>query len=256
MAAGSFEAALAEVLRHEGGYADHPSDPGGATMMGITIGTLEKWRGRPVSKAELRAISRQEAGAIYRARYWLAVRADELPAGLDLAMFDFAVNSGPSRAIRTLQGVLGVRVDGRLGPASRSAVNGSDPAMLISRLCQARLAFLERLPAFAVFGRGWRRRVGAVEAAALRLQRQTIPEATRTSIPQERTTMDISKPFFMSKTVWSNVIGLAAIILSVFGVDTGGIDQAALVESLLQGIAALSFVFSTVFRVIASQKIS
>ncbi len=105
MAAANFERALSLVLKHEGGFADHPADPGGATMMGITQATLAEWRGRPVTKDEVRALSRVEAGAIYRARYWDAVKGDDLPSGLDLAAFDYAVNSGPARAVRTIQGL-------------------------------------------------------------------------------------------------------------------------------------------------------
>lgn len=256
MAKNSFDAALAEVLRHEGGYADHPSDPGGATMMGITITTLENWRNRPVSKSDVRTLQRKEAGDIYRSQYWNAVKGDDLPIGLDLAMFDFAVNSGPSRAIRTLQRVLGIPIDGHLGPSSEIAITRADPVVLIRRLCQARLAFLERLPTFAVFGRGWRTRVGKIESAALRLQRISLPQLSQPSRSQEKNTMEISKPFFMSKTVWSNVIGFAAIVLSVLGVNTSGIDQPALVEHVLQAIAAVSFVCSTVFRLLATQKIA
>lgn len=88
MAAANFERALALVLQHEGGFSDHPSDPGGATMMGITQATLGAWRGQPVTRADIRALSREEARAIYRIRYWNAVAGDELPAGLDLAAFD------------------------------------------------------------------------------------------------------------------------------------------------------------------------
>ena len=98
MTASNFEASLAAVLKHEGGYADHPSDPGGATNLGVTRATLTRWRGRPVSKAEIRALTRAEAAKIYRALYWDEIAGDVLPAGLDFAVFDYCVNSGPGRA--------------------------------------------------------------------------------------------------------------------------------------------------------------
>jgi hypothetical protein len=121
-----FAACLEEVLWHEGGYADNPRDPGGATNLGITIATLGEWRGRAVTKADVKALTREEAAAIYRARYWKRVRGDALPAGLDLAVFDFAVNSGPARAVKALQRELGVAQDGLVGPVTLGALGSHD----------------------------------------------------------------------------------------------------------------------------------
>jgi lysozyme family protein len=170
-----FEACLAHVLRHEGGYVDHPADPGGATNMGITRRTLAEWRGvSPASaldKAEVKALTRAEAARIYRARYWERCAAGEMAAGLDLAVFDFAVNSGPDRAVRMLQGLLGVAVDGIVGPVTRAQLvrqhAGGGTTGLIEALCKRRLEFLMSLSTFATFGRGWRSRVEAVRKATL-----------------------------------------------------------------------------------------
>jgi lysozyme family protein len=167
MAASDFDACLALVLVNEGGWSDDPRDPGGATNRGITRATLARWRGRPVSTAELKALSRAEAAAIYRALYWDAVRADALPKGVDLAVFDHAVNSGPGRAARTLQSALGVAADGDVGPATLAAAAVADPATLIRELCRRRLALLERLATWRHFGRGWRSRIARTEGAAL-----------------------------------------------------------------------------------------
>ncbi len=166
MAAANFAAALDAVLRHEGGYADHPADPGGATNLGVTRATLARWRRRAVSRAEVRALSRTEASAIYRALYWNAVCGDALAAGVDLCIFDHAVNSGPSRAVRTLQKILGVTADGQMGPRTLGCAARHDPLALIHACCRARLSFLERLRTFAVFGRGWTRRVRETERTA------------------------------------------------------------------------------------------
>lgn len=166
MAAANFAAALDAVLRHEGGYADHPADPGGATNLGVTRATLARWRGRAVSKAEVKALTRAEASRIYRAFYWDAVCADALAAGVDLCVFDHAVNSGPLRAVRTLQKILGVTADGLVGPRTLARAAARDPPELIGALCRARLSFLERLGTFAVFGRGWTRRVRETERLA------------------------------------------------------------------------------------------
>lgn len=171
-ASARFSACLAEVLRHEGGFVDHPADPGGATNRGITLATLSDWRGRPVSKSEVRALTVAEAAAIYRARYWDVVQGDRLPPGVDLAVFDFAVNSGPGRAARTLQQVLVVPQDGAIGPVTLAALaRAPGPVTLIIALCDARLRFLRGLPTWPTFGKGWARRVEEVEGAALRVAR-------------------------------------------------------------------------------------
>lgn len=166
-----FERCLAEILRHEGGYVDHPSDPGGATNMGITRKTLARWRKISpwidLPKSSVAALKREEAALIYRANYWNPSRAGDMPAGVDLALFDFAVNSGPDRAVRTLQAALGVAADGEVGPVTLAALRGADLTRLVNDFCDRRLAFLKGLSTFAVFGRGWKRRVSDIRAAAL-----------------------------------------------------------------------------------------
>ncbi|MFC5067811.1 glycoside hydrolase family 108 protein [Flaviflagellibacter deserti] len=169
MASAGFAQALDAVLRHEGGYIDHPSDPGGATNLGVTRATLSRWRGRAVSKAEVRALTRHEAAAVYRAFYWDEIAGDALPPGLDLAVFDYCVNSGPGRAARTLQVIVGTVPDGRIGSVTLAAIEGRPLPELVSAYCRQRLSFLEGLKTFAVFGRGWRRRVRETEALALSL---------------------------------------------------------------------------------------
>lgn len=141
MAESRFERCLAEVLAREGGYVDNPADPGGATNMGITHKTLARWRRVSpwwdLPKSAVRALEREEAACIYRALYWDICRGDALPAGIDLATFDFAVNSGPERALRTLQAVLGVAVDAIVGPetlASAGRMLGMALAPVVSAL--------------------------------------------------------------------------------------------------------------------------
>lgn len=253
MASESFRPALSCVLAQEGGYSDHPDDPGGATMMGITQATLATWRGAPVTKADVRALTRDEAAALYRARYWNAVRGDDLPAGLDLAVFDFAVNSGASRAVRALQRTLGVSVDGVVGPETLAAANARAPSESIRTLCAARLAFLERLSTFPVFARGWMRRIHAVESAA---QKLAMPFPVSPQPEKEKPDMDMAKTIFSSRTVWANAIGMGALALSWLGFDTSSVDKSALTDNLLQAIAALSFVASTLFRVIATKRLA
>lgn len=148
------------ILASEGGYVDHPKDPGGATNMGITHRTLAAWRGRPVTKQDVRNLTRDEALRIYKAQYWDTVKGDQLPAGLDYAVFDYAVNSGPARAARDLQRVLGVAVDGVIGVQTLAAINAHPrPIRLIEDLCERRLNFVKGLSTWSTFGRGWQRRI-------------------------------------------------------------------------------------------------
>lgn len=165
----NFDKAFALTLAHEGGYVDHPDDPGGATNLGITIGTLSKWLGRPATKKEVRALTPETVKPIYKAKYWDKIKGDQLPAGLDYAVYDFAVNSGPIRAAMALQRAVGVADDGNIGPVTLAAVAKHDTRYLIERFCTDRLSFLTRLTNWPVFGRGWRRRVLGVEKEALKM---------------------------------------------------------------------------------------
>lgn len=181
MSATTFERALALVLTHEGGWSDDPADPGGATNLGVTIGTLSLWLGRPATRAEVRALTPATVAPLYRRRFWDAIQGDALPAGLDVALFDFAVNSGPKRAVIGLQRVLGIADDGRLGPVTLAALQGRDRTALIGALCDGRLVFLRALSTWPRFGRGWGRRVEEVRKAALAMAAE--PAALTISIP-------------------------------------------------------------------------
>ena len=165
----NFDECLAFTLRAEGGFSDHPVDPGGATNMGITRATLAAVRGHAVSKADVRALTRDEAADIYRSLYWKAVRGDELPGGVDAVVFDHAVNSGPKAAIRALQGALSFKQDGVLSRRCVLAAQGSDYGALVRKLCTARMDFLRRLSTWLVFRRGWTSRMAALEKMALAL---------------------------------------------------------------------------------------
>lgn len=159
---------LALVLVHEGGYVNHPADPGGATMKGVTQAVYDAWRrkaGKP--KQSVRHIAPDELEGIYRKDYWDKVSGDELPAGLDYAVFDFAVNSGITRASQYLQRLVGVPDDGKIGPRTLEAVSQHDRKVLVNRLCDKRMAFLRGLGTFPVFGKGWTTRVANVRAKAL-----------------------------------------------------------------------------------------
>lgn len=164
----SYSRALALVLEHEGGFVNNPHDPGGATHRGVTQRVYTAWlRARERQPRSVIHITMDEVADIYRDGYWEHIRADEMPPGLDYAVFDYAVNSGPSRAVKHLQQVLGVPADGRVGPVTLGAANDADVDRTINRLCDKRLGFLRRLRIFRFFGRGWSRRVAGVRREAL-----------------------------------------------------------------------------------------
>jgi lysozyme family protein len=170
-----FSRCLAEIFRHEGGYADHSSDPGGATNFGITHKTLARWRKIDpwwkLDKAAVKAMKKPEASEIYKNLFWDRCNGSALVPGIDLALFDYAVNSGPDRAIKGLQRQLAVLVDGYIGPLTLAALEGriakTGAAGLIGVLCDQRIGFLERLATFSIFGRGWTSRVAEIRTAAL-----------------------------------------------------------------------------------------
>ena len=183
MTAANYAEALRRVLAHEGGYTNHPDDPGGPTNFGITIADYRRYVKADASAADVRAMRLDEAKAIYRARYWDAMRCDELPCGLDYSVFDFGVNSGNARAVKYLQRLIGIAPNGEMTKAALAAANKRDAGDLVERLCDARLAFLKGLKTWPVFGKGWGRRVGEVKAVALAMAKAGQAPAAPTPAP-------------------------------------------------------------------------
>ena len=155
----NFEKVLLQILKHEGGWSDHPRDPGGATMKGVTLAVFRRFYGQEMSKDDLRAITDQQLHSIYRKDYWDRCWCDELPEGVDLAVFDTAVNSGPSRSIRFIQKAVDTAVDGAIGPNTLAKILSGEPAELINDMLDERLKFLQSLGTWDDFGKGWSRRV-------------------------------------------------------------------------------------------------
>ncbi len=216
MARETLPEALRLMFGHEGGYVNAKTDSGGPTKYGITHRTLAANRGlKSVTAAQVKALTLAEAEEIYRKSYWTQSGGDLLPAGLDYAAFDFGVNSGPSRAVRTMQEVVGVAQDGIVGVQTVAAVNSypGGIAALIKAYCDARMAFLRRLggkTGFSANGRGWTVRVTGkdpkgqwkdqpgVVGNALRMAagaRTTTPEpaAGGKANPADRSAIDIVK---------------------------------------------------------------
>jgi len=166
-----FVTCLAFTLRAEGGYVDNPDDPGGATNMGITLATYRTWSDDPAAGIpQIKDMTTRVARAIYRALYWNPLRADALPAGVDLSVFDFGVNAGTWRSGRLLQRALGFTgdaVDGCIGPETLSAAGKADARTLIESLSSRQADYYRSLAEFPIFGQGWLNRTEARREAAL-----------------------------------------------------------------------------------------
>lgn len=170
----NFEASLSFTLEYEGGYVDDPYDAGGCTNMGITIGTLQDWcRDDSLTCADVADLTVDEVADIYRANYWGPVWGDKLPAGLDLQVFDWGVNSGPSRAVRALQEVAGSPADGVMGPDTLAATEAwVDRVGLVAALeayHDKRQRYYESLSNYDRYGNGWTARNDACLDRALGL---------------------------------------------------------------------------------------
>ena len=162
----NYPQALKQVLKYEGGYVDHPKDPGGPTNKGVTQAVYDNWRkSQNLSIQSVRAIADSEVAAIYKNLYWDRISGDLLPSGVDFAVFDFAVNSGVSRAAKTLQAVVGVTQDGVIGPATIQATK-TYVAMTVTN---KRLAFMQSLSIWSTFGKGWSARIADVKAQIIAL---------------------------------------------------------------------------------------
>lgn len=162
----NFEQCIAALLLHEGGFVNHPKDPGGMTNLGVTKTVWEGWTGHDTTEAAMRNLSTSDVEPLYRKKYWDAIQGDALPSGVDYCVFDTAVNSGAGRAIKLLQRSIGVTQDGLIGPNSLAAILVSDVGSLIDKYCAVRNEFLQSLSTFDTFGKGWTRRVSEVNLKA------------------------------------------------------------------------------------------
>lgn len=202
MTTSNFPASLKLTLAYEGGYSNHPKDPGAATMRGITQAVYDDDRSdRRLPKRDVRQITDAEVEAIYHRRYWDLVHGDELPTGVDYTVFDFAVNSGVRTAARKLQEIVGAVADGAIGAKTVDAVGrfvaSRGAVVLVVLLCRARMEYLRSLDTFSTFGKGWQARVmGALDgqqdgdtgvidrAAAMVIDKPARPPATVAETPK------------------------------------------------------------------------
>ena len=165
----NFDKSLAAVLVHEGGFVNHPQDPGGMTNLGCTKTVWEEHCGHPVDEKAMRALTPADVSPLYKRKYWDKVQGDELPSGVDYVVFDAAINSGAGRAAKWLQACVGVEPDGGIGPKTLAAVRAFNSKQLIEDYSKRRLSFMMDIPSWPTFGKGWTRRVQEVEAVGLTL---------------------------------------------------------------------------------------
>lgn len=170
-ASAAFKDALVFTLRWEGGFVDHPADPGGRNNKGVTQRVYDAWRRRQgLTQRDVKLIQDAEVHAIYASDYWIPPRCDLLSRPLDLAQFDTAVNMGPKRAVRFLQKALGCDVDGEFGPSTERAVSECKPGDAVVKYCDIREAFYEQImqkkPSQSVFLKGWMNRLNSLRREA------------------------------------------------------------------------------------------
>jgi len=239
-----------EILRvHEGGYVNHPDDPGGATMKGITQRTYNAYRkrvGKPT--ASVRDITDYEVERIYKSQYWASIHADDLPDGVAYCVFDAAVNSGPGRAARWLQDIVGVKVDGIVGNETVAAVKGVPADEIINTYCDNRLAFMRSLAHWKTFGDGWKRRVAEVRAQSLEWAiRDDVVTETHTS-PQpkaegKRSMVASAKKFVKDKAAATAAGGSLLGGITPLANGDGPVQYALAAVFVIVVLAAIWFLF-------------
>ena len=168
---GNFDKCMEMLLAHEGGYVNHPSDPGGMTNLGVTKRTYDEFNGTDIDEEGMRNLTVEDVTPIYRRNYWERCRCQDLPDGIDWAVFDWAVNSGTGRAAKALQRAVGTLEDGAIGPQTLMCVGNEKPEEIINRIAIHRDSFYRSLSTFDTFGRGWLRRNDETREQALDMAR-------------------------------------------------------------------------------------
>ena len=165
----NYDKCLETILHHEGGYVNHPKDPGGETNLGVTKRVYEEFGGTK----DMKDLTVEDVAPIYKKGYWDKMKCDDIPSGLDLCLFDFGVNAGPGRAAKFLQSMIGTTVDGGIGPNTLAKLeeyireNGEHEA--VNKYQEMRQKYYEQLSTFDTFGKGWTRRVEETTKLALDL---------------------------------------------------------------------------------------
>jgi lysozyme family protein len=267
----NWDQAFRQVIIYEGGFVNHPKDPGGPTNLGITQATLSRYLGRNATIADVRALTKASVQPIYKKFFWDVLRCDDLPGGVDLAVYDFGVNSGTCRAARYLQSVVGVVQDGQIGIKTIAACDKYSAEEIVRRLVAKRRGFLMGLGSWQTFGKGWNRRLVSVLSTSLAMAppktgmaiagmaAETPPDhpvkdvvevsaaqrqVNQVSGDQEAVAMQEAeqndgvgglwgiKSIWASKTVWASILGFVSVLPIVGGYLAG--------EDLSQASAAIA----------------
>ena len=162
----NFDKSLELVLAHEGGYVHHALDPGGRTNLGVTQRVWEQYVGHPVDEATMRSLTKEMVSPLYRKEYWDAVRGDQLPSGADYLAFDFAVNAGSFRCVKTIQRALNITADGVIGPVTIKAIQDANAEDFIEKFSDVKKSFYLGLANYPTFGKGWLNRVAEAKKTA------------------------------------------------------------------------------------------
>jgi len=166
----NFNECLKKVLGHEGGYVNHPDDPGGETNLGVTKRVYSNWTSEnDLVVKDMKDITVDDVSPIYKLSYWQKAKCDHLPIGVDYVIFDMSVNHGVSRASKFLQGVVGAEKDGIIGSKTLAMVDDMDKSDMIEALCLEREDFYRNLKTFSTFGKGWLNRNSGVKSASLEM---------------------------------------------------------------------------------------
>lgn len=171
----NWDACLAHVLNSEGEFSNHKDDPGGMTNLGVTKKVWEEWTSKSATEQDMRGLTHDDVAPLYKKQYWVAVHGDDLPAGVDLCVFDCAVNAGVNRAARFLQRTAQVTADGIIGPGTLKAVQALSPSLVIRDFCAQRELHYKSLPTFPTFGKGWMARLDKVEDDAMKMASPSAP---------------------------------------------------------------------------------
>ena len=150
----NFDECLKMLLHHEGGYVNHPKDPGGETNLGVTKRVYEKWGGTK----DMKDLTVEDVAPIYKKNYWNRCKCDDLESGVDWVVFDWAVNSGTGRAAKAIQKICGASQDGAIGPKTLALIKTQDTEYVIEEFGKIRQNFYESLKTFDTYGKGWTRR--------------------------------------------------------------------------------------------------
>jgi lysozyme family protein len=235
----NFERAMKVLAVHEGGYSNHKADPGGATMKGVTKRVYDAHRRQQgLDTRDVRQITDAEVYEIYRRQYWMAARCNDLPIGLAYCVFDAAVNSGVSQAVKWMQRSVGVTADGIVGAMTLAAVGRFEVTAVIDEMCDRRLSFMKRLKNWPSFKNGWARRVAEVRAQSKAWANGSTPAPSIVVAPAEA-----AGPESLQATITDAIKNPAAI--GAVGSTVGSVAAVANGEGPFQYALAAVLVMAT-----------